>query len=363
MNTPSASDQRLASLDALRGFDMCWILGLEPLLKAVLHAFFPNNPLTLLLTEQLSHAAWDGFHFYDLIFPLFVFLSGVSLSLALPKRVEREGRSAALRHLLARGLVLFLLGVFFSGGLKDGWDKIRWLGVLQRIGIASVLAGVLSLWLSSRALVATAIAILGGYCALFAWVSVPGTGESGFVEGHNIVNYFDSVWLPGRRYNGTHDPEGILSTIPAVVSALLGVLAGRWLMCGREPRVLARNLVLAGMALVAAGWAWHPFFPIIKKLWTSSFVLVAGGWSFVFLGVFYWAIDMRGWKRWIPPFVWVGANPIALYLLSGMGLFKTVSERIAGKAPEPAWMGTLVVFGAMLLLARWMFQRKIWIKV
>lgn len=355
---------RLVSLDALRGFDMCWILGLGAVVNALAARFAPGSEITALLDVQLEHAAWEGFRFYDLIFPLFLFIAGVSMAIALPRRVEREGRGAAVRHLLARGLILVALGIFFSGGLRDGWDKIRWLGVLQRIGIASACAGLLSLWLGWRGLLAVVITLLGGYALLLAFVPVPGVGAGHFAEGQNLTNYLDSIWLPGRKYDGDHDPEGLLSTMPAIGTALLGLLAGKWLTSAvSNPRKVA-GLILGGAVLVALGWAWHPFFPVVKKLWSSSFVLVAGGWSAVLLGVFYLVVDVWGLRAWTAPFVWVGANPITLYVCGGLGFFRVISERLVGHpAPAWAWLSSAVTFALMLLLARWLWKRSLFIRV
>ncbi len=343
---------------------MCWILGFGGVVQAVLRKWLPESGFAQFVASQLEHVPWEGFHFYDLIFPLFVFLSGVSLAIALPRRVERDGVGAAMRHLMARGVILFLLGVYFSGGLKDGWEKIRWLGVLQRIGIASALAGLLSLRLSTRALVATTFGILVGYAALLKWVPVPGVAVPGFAEGENLTNYLDSIWLPGRKYNGTHDPEGLLSSLPAVASALFGVIAGRWVMLRRSEDGMLRGLLIAGVLLVAAGWLWHPFFPIIKKIWSPSFVLVAAGWSAVFFAAFHWLTDIKGWTAWTPPFLWVGANPIILYVLGGMGVFRTIGERLTIKSDSAGgWLGVVVAFASMLALARWLHRRGIFVRV
>jgi predicted acyltransferase len=364
VNTAPASANRLASLDALRGFDMCWILGLGGVVQAVLKGVFPNVEAAQFLSSQLEHVRWEGFHFYDLIFPLFVFLSGVSLAIALPGRVAREGTATACWHLVSRAFVLFLLGVYFSGGLKDGWEKVRWMGVLQRIGLASCMAGLLSLRLSTRALVGVTFGILVGYAALLRWVPVPGVDGPSFMEGKNLTNYVDQIWLPGKKYNGTHDPEGLLSTLPAIASALFGVLAGRWMTSMRSQKQILLGLAGAGITLVAAGWCWHPAFPIIKKIWSSSFVLVAAGWSALFLAAFYWLTDIKGWHGWTPPFLWVGSNPITLYLLGGMGLFRTVAERLVVK-PDPSggWLSAAVAFGSMLALARWLYRRGIFLRV
>ena len=362
MATPSS--QRLVSLDALRGFDMCCILGLTATVEAVLGRFLPGSRLTATLAEQFTHVPWAGLHFQDLIFPLFLFISGAAMAFSVPKRLVREGRPAVIRHLLLRALVIFVLGVIYSGGLSRGWDEVRWLGVIQRIGIASAAAGLLSLWLDARGLLAATAALLVGYWALLAFVPVPGFGAGDFAEGHNLANYLDSLWLPGRKYDGDHDPEGLLSTLPAIGTALLGLLAGGWLSRDLEPRRKVAGLLAAGVVLLAAGWAWHPFFPVVKKLWSSSFVLVTAGWSAVLLAAFFWIVDVRGFRRWCTPFVWVGANPITLYLAAGMGAFGTVSQRLVGPLPPDwAWVGSLTTFAVMLVTARWLHRRGIFLRV
>jgi predicted acyltransferase len=263
-----------------------------------------------------------------------------------------------------RALVIFALGVIYSGGLSRGWDEVRWLGVIQRIGIASAAAGLLSIWLDGRGLAIATAVLLVGYWLLLSFVPVPGFGAGDFAEGRNLANYLDSIWLPGRKYDGDHDPEGILSTLPAIGTALLGLLAGNWLSRDMEPRRKVGGLLLAGVALLAAGWAWHPFFPVVKKLWSSSFVLVTAGWSAILLAGFYWIIDVCGWRRWCEPFVWVGANPISLYLAAGMGAFRTVNQRIVGPlSAEWAWVGSITAFVLMLLTARWLYRRGILLRV
>ena len=343
---------------------MCWILGLATVFTQVLGRAFPESQIATDIAAQFTPVKWDGFRFYDLIFPLFLFLSGVSLAIAVPRRVARDGRGAAARHLLARALIIFLLGVLFSGGLKDGWDHIRWLGVLQRIGIASAAAGLLSLWLGTRGLTIAAAVLLVGYFLLLRFVPVPGVGAGNFAEGMNLTNYLDSIWLPGRKHDGNHDPEGILSTLPAIATALLGLLAGRWITGTASPMRKVLGLILAGVVMLALGWAWHPYFPVIKKIWSSSFVLVAAGCSAVLLGLFYLLVDVCGWRRGLAPFMWVGANPIALYLCSGFGFFRTISERLITK-PSPLfdWIPSATTFAVMLATAWWLHRRKIFLRV
>ena len=356
--------QRLVSVDALRGFDMCWILGLSSVVTSILKTVAPDSAAMSLAKEQFEHVDWAGFHFYDLIFPMFLFIAGVSMAIALPRRVASEGNAGAIKHLVARALIIFVLGVFFSGGLKDGWEKIRWLGVLQRIGLAAAAAGMLSLWLDARGLVIAAVSLLVGYCLLLGLVPVPGVGAGNFAEGMNLTNYLDSIWLPGRKYDGNHDPEGILSTLPAIATALLGVHAGKWLIGSASASRKAAGLIAAGVGLVVLGWCWHPFFPVIKKIWSSSFVLVAGGWSAILLGAFVWIVEVMQWRAWATPFIWVGANPITLYSLSGLGLFRTIGERLVGH-PGGAWssLPAVATFAVMLLTARWLHRRGIFIRV
>jgi len=339
---------------------MCWILGLATLTEQLLKRTFPASPIVTDIAAQFDHVDWAGFRFFDLIFPLFLFLAGVSLAIAVPRRVARDGRGAAIRHLLSRAAILVVLGIIYSGGMKNGWDQIRWLGVLQRIGIASAAAGLLSLWLNIRGLTITAVTILLVYFLLLRF----GFGGGIFAEGLNITNEFDRMWLPGRKYDGDHDPEGLLSTLPAIATALLGLLAGKWITGTASPPRKVVGLITAGLLMLALGWAWHPFFPVIKKIWSSSFVLVAAGWSAILLGLFYGIVDVLHWHRGLAPFLWVGTNPIALYLCSGFGFFQIISERLATTPPPPYdWIPSAMTFAVMLATAQYLHRRQIFLKV
>ena len=349
--------ERLVSLDALRGLDMAFIVGFGNALKAI--------ALTLgatALAEQFNHVAWEGFHLEDLIFPLFVFIAGVSMTFSLPRAVQTLGRSRAALRLLKRCAVLFLLGIFVSKGLSDGWDRVRWLGVLQRIALASLGAGLLSMVLGTRGLIAATVTLLVGYWALFYIVPVENPGAR-FAEGQNFVNRFDAQWLPGRKYDGDHDPEGILSTFPAIANALLGVLAGRWLQSAATPVRKVTGLAVAGVVLLALGWAWSWNFPVIKKLWTSSFVLVAAGWSALLLGLFYWLVEIRSWKKWTTPWVWIGMNPITLYVAAAVVNPEALALRFIGpKSACPTWLPATVAFALVLLFARFLYRRGIFLR-
>jgi predicted acyltransferase len=354
----STRPERLVSLDALRGFDMAFIVGFGTALKAL--------ALSLGLTAfaaQFDHVAWVGFHLEDLIFPLFVFIAGVSLTFSLPRAVERMGRGSAALRLLKRCVILFLFGIFVSKGLSDGIDRVRWLGVLQRIALASLGAGLLSLFCGTRTLIAATVILLLGYWGLFFFAHA-GDASTRFVEGQNVVNRFDAQWLPGRKYDGDHDPEGILSTFPAIASALLGVLAGRWIQSTAMPVRKGMGLAVAGAVLLAAGWAWSWEFPVIKKLWTSSFVLVAAGWSALLLALFYWLVEIRGWRRWTLPWVWIGMNPITLYVMAALLNPEAMAIRLTGpKSACPTWLPAAVGFALVLLVARFLYRRKIFLRV
>lgn len=390
---PLPASPRLMSLDALRGFDMCWILGLDVIfLRGITQlagtTWLPDsvkgNVLKPIAT-QLDHVDWQGLVFYDVIFPLFLFLSGVSMAISVARRQQQFGTASAARHLIVRAIIICLIGVIYSGGLsrinwgrtdyESGLNTVRLLGVLQRIGIASAAAGLLSLWLDSRGLVVALIAILVGYWAMLAYIPVPEFGRGNFEAGKNFANYIDTLYLPGRKYpeKATYDPEGLLSTLPAIGTALLGLLSGKWLFGTASPGKKAGVLFAVGAVLAAVGYAWHanpggwpwfPTFPIIKKIWTSSFVLAAGGFSMMALALFYAVIDIAHWKRWAIPFVWVGANPIALYIASGLGAFRAVATRLIGVCPSPwTWIPALVAFLLMLATARFLYRRGIHIRI
>jgi predicted acyltransferase len=393
------------SLDALRGFDMFWILGADSFVYA-LHELSPCAATTILAT-QLDHAEWQGFHFYDLIFPLFVFMMGISTVFSLTKIIAREGRAAAVKRVVKRGLLLFIIGLIYSGGFTNPWPDMRLMGVLNRIALCYLFGGLVFCFFKLRSMIAIAVALLLGYWALMALVPFPDvrptpggaaviTKDAGYTEisqlnmastnllrgsyiqGVNLADYLDQKYLPGRKYDGTYDPEGILSTFPAFVTGLLGIFTGLFLRnrsVGDSKKV--KWLLAAGAALVALGFLWGTEFPVIKKIWTSSYVLVAGGYSAMLLAAFYWMVDIKKWRWWCQPFVWIGANPITLYLtsnfLGGLG-FEKLAVRLAG-GPVKDFLDTHVAPGvgevlismiAVLLfvwMARFLYLRQIFLRL
>jgi len=364
--------ERLVSLDALRGFDMVWIAGADALGEALGH--INGGPVTRVMARQLDHVDWAGFHFEDLIFPLFVFLMGVAIPFSLSRMVEKSGRPAAVRRIFRRAALLFLLGVFYYGGLSHPFSDIRWLGVLQRFGLCYLGAGLLFLYVRPRGLVAACAALLVGYWALLTFVPVPGIGAGHFAEGQNLANWFDRMYLPGRKWDGDHDPEGYLSTLPAIASCLLGVFCGLWLRDQRvPPSRRAALLAAAGAVLLLLGLAWGIQFPVIKKIWTSSFVLVAGGISGIAMAAFFLVIDVWRVRAWAAPLVWVGANSITVYLLSNIVDFGALSLRFVGgnvtswlDGIRPGLSGVTVALFSIFLcfaVARFLYRRNVFLRL
>ena len=247
---------RVVSVDALRGFNIFWILGADGgiwVLERMLHDKGPDlNSIGSFLKTQMSHAAWEGFRFYDFIFPLFIFVTGVSIVLALPRLVERDGKAKTHLRVLRRALLLYALGVIFYGGVGQHWSDIRYVGVLQRIAICYLFASLLFLNLGIRGLVVALVVLLGGYWALMTFVPVPGIGAGSFGPDANLANWIDAHYLPGRLWDKTRDPEGLLSTLPAIGTCLFGVLAGLLLKDDRLTPT-QRSLWLIGGGIVD-GW-------------------------------------------------------------------------------------------------------------
>ncbi len=363
-----AVSQRLMSLDALRGFDMFWILGGDSIGHAVDKLVSSESGLAHSLASQLDHVAWEGFRFYDLIFPMFVFIVGVSLVFSLTKIVERDGQAAATTRILRRAALLWFIGVLYYGGWSKGIDQIRLLGVLQRIAICYLFAGLFFVHLKPRGLLIALVSLLGGYWAMLTFIPIPGLSHVSFAEGQNLTNWFDSQYLPFRKWDITHDPEGVLSTLPAIGTCLLGVFAGLLMRDTKwTPTKKTQVLFGAGVAMILLGYLWGLQFPVIKKLWTSSYVLIAGGWSAILFGTFYWIIDVKGLSRWAQPFVWIGLNPITIYLLGNLIDFDLLAARVLG-GPVKVFAdgiaanlgGVLISVGGMLLsvLVCWFLHRR-----
>lgn len=444
----SASSMRLMSVDALRGFDMFWIIGADALVYALQRMVESARGATAdgqgsllyrfikFITEQLQHVDWAGFRFYDLIFPLFVFIMGVSLVFSLTKQIEKGGRTDALKRLARRFILLFAVALFYSGGFSNPWPDMRLLGVLNRIALCYLFGGLLFIYFKPRMLAVWAVALLAGYWAMMNFMPIrdiqleniqlaaraaaagdekgarlfregkgvfenPGgknfsaisnspamamakemfdattaTTKGKFEPGLNVANHFDFKYLPGKKWDVYWDPEGILSTIPAIATCLLGVFCGLLLRsanyCDKWKLIYLFSFGTAGVVL---GFLWGMQFPVVKKIWSSSFVLVAGGYSAMLLGIFYWMVDVMKWQRWCQPFVWMGMNSITIYVTSSIiGGFRKLGGRFVGGDIKNFFdthvakgSGDLLIALVGLALAFWfvrfLYQRKIFLRV
>jgi predicted acyltransferase len=316
-NSSGADSGRLYSLDALRGFDMFWITGGQKLVWAL--ATVTGWPLFAWMNSQMHHVEWNGFAFYDMIFPLFLFLAGVSMPYSFAAREKRgDTRKKIYLHALKRMLVLVLLGMLVNRILELNPDNLRFASVLGRIGVAWFLAAMIVLNADIRWQVAWFWGLLIVYCLLMLLIPVPGFGAGVLTPEGNLAGYIDRLLLPGTMYTEFNEPEGILSTIPAVSTALLGVFAGHLLRLERGGLTgtwKALIIIGAGIVSLLTGLLWGTFFPINKSLWTSSFVLYAGGWSLMPLGLFYLVTDVWKVRKWAFFFVVIGMNSITIYVL------------------------------------------------
>jgi predicted acyltransferase len=396
------SPARLRSVDALRGFDMLWIIGATTLVQALER--MSDNSVTRLLVTQLKHVQWEGLHAYDLIFPLFLFLVGVSIVLSLDKGLAQGGKRQALFRILRRSVLLYLLGVFYYGGISNPWPDIQLGGVLQRIALCYFAAALLYVTVPVRALGVVGVVLLVGYWGLLALVpfpdlhldkatveqiataigshspadiaaAVPERVHGVYAEGYNLTNYLDFRFLPGKKTELYYINEGLLSTLPSIFICLGGIYAGRLLLDRRiSPRGKVAWLLAAGTAAVLLGYLWGLQLPLIKRIWSSSFVLVATGYSAIFLGIFYLIIDAWQWQRWCEPFVWVGTNALTIYLLVNIVNFPRLAERLAGGDIKSFLSGhvaqglgdltvALTALALALLLVRFLYRRRIFLRV
>jgi predicted acyltransferase len=371
--------RRLLSLDLFRGATIAaMILVNNPGDEAV--AYWP-----------LLHAEWNGWTPTDLIFPFFLFIVGVSMAFSFSSRVERgESRPHLLNHVLKRGVILFTLGMFLNG-FPNHYQLSAWRvwGLLQRIAVCYVVSAILGLWTGRRGQTIAIVSCLVGYWVMMRFVPVPGFG----VPTHdiplldpdrNLVAWLDRKLLMGHLYEVTRDPEGVLSTIPAIATSLLGLLTGQWLRSGRSAHAKALGMAAFGVIGLAAGEILATWFPTNKKLWTSSYVIFTAGFALVCLAACYWILDVNRWRRWATPLLVFGMNAIAAYVFAGMvahvigrlevhladGSTATWQEAIyqrlfSGLASPPnASLVYAIVFVAICWAAMWvLYRRRIFLKI
>lgn len=343
VNSPG---NRLVSLDLLRGITIAFMILVN------------NNGDGERAFWALKHTQWNGFTPTDLVFPTFLFLVGVSLVFSTDSRIAKgDSRLSIALHAIRRGMILFLLGLVVNGYPQFVWSSLRIYGVLQRIAICYVIGSLLYL-VSKRVSVQITllVAVLAGYWILMRFVPVPGFGVPGrdiplLDKDANLVAFLDRHILPGRLYEGTRDPEGLLSTLPAIGTLVCGMLTARWLRSAVGLRYKLQGLAVAGVVGLAAGGLWNIWFPVNKKLWTSSYVLYAAGWSLLALAVCFWIVEIQQQKRGLRPWLVFGTNAITVYVFAelfqstlnaievpdSLSLQRWIYLHILAIVPWPAW--------------------------
>jgi len=376
----SAPPERLMSLDFFRGLTiMAMILVNNPGDEEA--AYWP-----------LQHAKWNGWTPTDLIFPFFLFIVGVAMMFSFWSRLQRgESRRDLMLHVVRRAFILFALGLFLNGFPNHFHaGSIRIYGVLQRIAVCYLIAAAVALWTCGRGRIAAIAVCLLGYWALMRYVPVPGFGVPTrdiplLDPDRNLVAWLDRKLLMGHLYENTRDPEGVISTLPAIATVLLGVLTGEWLRSERTRHAKAAWIFAAGVAGLAAGEFFNTWFPINKKLWTSSFVLFTAGFALVLLALCYCVLDIKKWRGgWTKPVLIFGMNAIAAYgfaeLIAHMvdrltvtlsdgrtlswqqAIYEKTFEHLA--SPPNASLFYAIVFVLICLIAMWvLYRKKIFLKI
>ena len=366
---PSA--RRLVSIDALRGFDMLLIAGAD----AFFHALHGKTGLAWVdaVTNQFHHPAWVGFTFYDFIFPLFLFIAGVSIPFSLGKALAQGmSKNELYKKAFVRMLFLIALGMLDKNAPFPffDWPHIRLGSVLGRIGLAGFVTVVLYLNVSALKRLYIVGGVLLAYYAALMLIPVPGYGAGNLTFEGNLVGWFDRTFLPGRLLQKTYDELGLLTQFPAVCLTLLGAFAGEILRDSAlaDGKKFLR-LLIAGVVCVALGLLWSLHFPIAKRLWSSSFILLTGGMAFVFMAAFYGIIDILNVKKWSFFFVVIGMNSLTIYLLNRFVNFRYTSRLLFEGLYAPLgekWYGVFESLGAIALvwfLLYFLYRRKIFLRV
>lgn len=342
---------------------MFWIIGGEGIFHS-LHSIF-NNSTTGWIDRQLTHVKWEGFHFYDLIFPMFLFVVGAVLPFSISHRQERGESPLRLHlHIVKRAALLILLGLIYQGLLKFDFANMRWSAVLTMIGLSYFFAAIIVSNTSVRVQ-----AIIAAVLLLFCWAAmaiistqitkgatVVSFGAGDYTIQGNLISFLDQVLIPGSHpYGGVTLGVGPFLTVTGTANVLIGSLAGHWMRSKQSGNRIALGMVLAGVTSLFTGYIWGQFFPIIKLIWTSSFVLVACGWSLLLLALFYWAIDVRGHKKWAFFFTVIGMNAIAIYFAQEFVPFSSISLFFLKGVSEHAGMAGPLILSFGVLTVKWLF--------
>lgn len=339
---------RLHSLDAIKGLDMLCIIGLDAFIHR-LPGTFPDSSFCSTLATWFYHSAWEGITPYDVIFPLFVFLSGISMSLSLQKRMQSGASRLSLSgSMVKRGLMLAFIGMVMNGLLSFNFTEIRYPSVLGLIGVAYMLGGLAVLWLKSPAKIAA--------CAVALLVGIAGLQCLGgnFSQADNVNAIIDRAILPGTLHGGVFDPEGIVCMVSASFLTLAGYLTGTFL---RNESVSPGSKILRfsgiGLALVAIAFILDPVYPIIKPMWTSTFNLAAGGFSLLLFTLVYWVVDVLNWKKIASPLEAIGFNALAIYVGQHFINFSSINDQLFGGIAglAPAFSG--LILAVTLVLFKW----------
>jgi predicted acyltransferase len=319
---PPATGSRLESLDIFRGLTIAGMILVNNPGSA---SYWPLDHADELMTAHPSGwypGKWwvdvNGWTPTDLIFPFFLFIVGASMVLSFAARRARgDSRLALMKHVARRSALILMIGYAIRILPYVDLSHMRYPGVLQRIALVYLCASVIALWTSTRARIIWIAGLLAAYYAVSRFVLVPGCDPAMWMTQHcSLAGFIDRKLMFGHLYRRDFDPEGLFSTFPAIATTLLGTLVGESLRGAASLPQKLRGLLIAGVTGVAGGYAWHPWLPISKPLWTSSYVLFTAGAACLLLALCWWLIEMRGWRAWSKPFLWLGSNAILVYALS-----------------------------------------------
>ena len=351
---------------------MLFIIGGAGLVTMICQAFGCNKDFELI--KQMSHVPWEGLRHHDTIFPLFLFLAGVSFPFSYAKSIEGGATTRQLYLKIAkRFLLLFLFGLIYNGLFKCDFEKLRVCSVLGRIGVAWAVAAVMYINFGRLARAIICGVILIGYYLVVCYVGAPDVeGAEPLTMQGTIVGYVDRLVTPGRLIydGGRFDPEGLFSTLPAVVTAMLGISTGEYVRSvkhsGSRKTLM---MLLAAVVMLGIGLLWSLEFPLNKMLWSSSFVLVVGAYSLAMFVIFYYIIDVRGWQRWSMPLQVIGLNSITIYMAQKVVSFSHINKFFFGGIADklPAEWGELLLRGGYVLIC-WLFlyflyRKRLFLKV
>ncbi len=324
------------------------------------------------LATQQHHVEWEGFRFYDLIFPLFMFISGVAIPYAITSKVEKGvEKSRLFRKIFIRLLALIGLGLMYNGALARGFTELRYVSVLSQIGFGYFFAALICLYSKNiRGVAFWLLGIMGAVAVLQLLVPVPEYGAGNFEPGTSMNAWLDQLLVPGRLYGEVYDPEGVLCIVSAITITMMGTLAGYIIRSGKSaPARKALYITLGGVGAIALALALSTFYPIIKKMWTASYVLLAGGVSALLLALFYFVIDVKGSRNWTLFFRVFGMNSITIYMGTRIIGFRSISRFFLGWTSvhiSELWGDVFIAIGVLVLewaLMLFLYRKKIFLRV